>query len=349
MEWRMLDRLAGMPEGSYKKDPVGTYRQMLVECGICMVDQWTPTNPLSMRARGYEADRERTATTGAEEIIVDEIRIEEPEDVVAHLEKYVFTGLEAAITTYDENAAVAEMLEHEARIQAEMGDTILKAPYMQLAGIPGFAYVQYGYANYFMAYALHPEVMEKHFSLSADLCILKNRAGARAIQEGELPKYIRLDHDMADSRGTLVDIKSLDKIWFPHFSRCIKPLLDADITLIWHCDGNLSQMVPRLLECGLRGFQGFQYENGMDYEKICKMKDLDGNDLLIIGGLSVTTTLPLGTPEDARKQMKWLVDNGPKQGLFLGVSSSITPGVPWKNLEALRDGLKYYREHGRSQ
>ena len=27
-------------------------------------------------------------------------------------------------------------------------------------------------------------------------------------------------------------------------------------------------MVPRLLEIGLRGFQGFQYEDGMDYELI---------------------------------------------------------------------------------
>ena len=58
----------------------------------------------------------------------------------------------------------------------------------------------------------------------------------------------RLDHDMADSRGTLVDIKSLDNIWFPHFARAIEPLLKGGIKLVWHCGGNLMQMVPRLLE-----------------------------------------------------------------------------------------------------
>jgi len=153
---------------------------------------------------------------------------------------------------------------------------------------------------------------------------------------------------MADSRGTLVDIKSLDKIWFPHFARAIEPLLKSGIKLIWHCDGNLMQMVPRLLEVGLSGFQGFQYEDGMDYEKICRMKTREDNSLIIVAGVSVTRTLPFGKPEDVRTQIKWLVEKGPKTGLFLGGSSSIAPGVPWENMQALVEGLKYYREHGRN-
>jgi uroporphyrinogen decarboxylase len=152
---------------------------------------------------------------------------------------------------------------------------------------------------------------------------------------------------MADSRGTLVDIATLDRIWFPHFARCIQPFLDAGVTLIWHCDGNLSRMVPRLLDCGLKGFQGFQYEDGMDYRKICALKDRDGNDLLIIAGVSVTRTLPHGTPDDVRKEMKFLVENGPRTGLFPGASSSIAPGVPWENLKTLQEGFAQYRKHGR--
>ncbi len=118
-----------------------------------------------------------------------------------------------------------------------------------------------------------PRCMERHFALQADLAALHNRAAARAYAEARLPPLYRLDHDMADSRGTLVDIESLDRIWFPALralpsSRCC----EAGVRLIWHCDGNLMEMVPRLLEVGLGGFQGFQYEDGMDYEKICRMK-----------------------------------------------------------------------------
>jgi len=41
--------------------------------------------------------------------------------------------------------------------------------------------------------------------------------------------------------------------------------------------------------------------------------------------------------------MKFLVEHGPRRGLFLAGSSSITPGVPWENLEALVEGFHHYR------
>jgi hypothetical protein len=348
MEWVMIDRLAGVPEGSYEKDPVPTYRKMLEGSGCCALDQWIPLNPLSMKKDGYDgATKERTATTGKKDIVLDGMGIDSPEAAVEHLEKFAFPAIEKVIAGFDEDATVRKMLDGEARMQVELGPELLKAPYMELATFPGFAYGTYGYENYFMAYALYPEVIEKHFRLRADLALKQNRAGARAIREAGLPPYLRLDHDMADGRGTLVDIKSLDRIWFPHFARCIRPFVDAGVQLVWHCDGNLSQMVPRLLNCGLKGFQGFQYEFGMDYEKICKMKAGDGDDLLIIGGVSVTQTLPHGKPADVKKELRWLVENGPRRGLFLACSSSIAPGVSWANLQTLVEGFKHYREHGR--
>jgi hypothetical protein len=205
----------------------------------------------------------------------------------------------------------------------------------------------YGYVNYLTAFLAYPEVMERDFSLQADLAGIKNQRAVRAMQEGGLPRLIRLDHDMADSRGTLVDIKDLERLWFPHFERSIQPYLEAGVRLIWHCDGNLMDMVPRLLEVGLGGFQGFQYEDGMEYERICRMKTRAAEPLLIIAGVSVTRTLPTGTPADVRRELEWLVENGPEAGLFLGLTSSCTPGAPWENLDTCLDGLAYYRTRGR--
>jgi hypothetical protein len=152
---------------------------------------------------------------------------------------------------------------------------------------------------------------------------------------------------MADSRSTLVSIESLEKMWLPHFLSSIAPALDAGFKLIWHCDGNLSAMVPILLEAGLAGFQGFQYEDGMDYEKICAMRTRDGESLIIEAGVSVTRTLPFGTPADVVREMKFLVEHGPKTGLFLAASSSCTPGTPWQNIKTFVEGLQYYRINGR--
>ena len=54
MEWRIIDRIAGKPEGTYRREPTATYRQMLIHSGCCMVDQWIPENPLTMGPSGFE-------------------------------------------------------------------------------------------------------------------------------------------------------------------------------------------------------------------------------------------------------------------------------------------------------
>lgn len=345
MEIGCIETIAGLTPGDYRRNPDDAYIRFQHTIGTCMLDQYLADNPLSMGDHGYEGAA-HGATTGAEEIVCDGMRIDSPEAAAEHMEKFVFPALRKRIAEFNERRVIDDILAYERKIGSLLGPTILKVPY-GFVSFPGFEYYRYGYVNYFMAYALFPEVMENYFALQADYAVLHNRAVAKAFAEGQLPPLYRLDHDMADSRGTLVSIESLDRIWFPHFARSIEPLLKAGVRLIWHCDGNLMQMVPRLLEVGLHGFQGFQYEDGMDYERICKMKTKDGNTLIIIGGVSVTRALPHGTPDDVKKQLQWLVDHGPRTGLFLGGSSSIAPGTPLKNIETLVEGLTFYRDRGR--
>ena len=348
MEHALIERLAGAQPGAYGRDPEAVYLAMQRAVGTCLVDQWIPRNPLTMGVGGYEpeSDRRGTATTGAHEILVDGMTIDSPEAVVAHMELHAFERLRGEIDAFDEDQCVCQIVLKERAAQFLLGPDILKTGH-GIIRFPSLAYTTYGYEHYFAAFALYPEVMERHFALQADLAVLQNRATARAYVEGDLPPLHRLDHDMADSRGTLVRPEVLDRIWFPHFARSLAPVLAAGVRLLWHCDGNLMSMVPRLLDVGLAGFQGFQYEDGMDYPAICNIKTRDGESLIVMAGVSVTRTLPYGTPEDVRRELAWLVEYGPPSGLFLGASSSITPGVPWSNVQTLVDGLAFYRERGR--
>ncbi len=348
MEHAMIDRFAEVEAGSYVKDPYRIYLLMQHKVGTNMIDQYLPTNPLTMGAKGYESGAGASPTTGQKEIVLDGITIDSPEAVVQHIEEVLIPRYRTyfPIEPANREKIINDLITKERNIQQIFGPNMLKVPYGCNA-FPILRYYKYGYENYFMAYALYPDVIEKVFKIEADYAVEYNQVIAEAYKRGNLPPLLRLDHDMADGRGTLVDIKSLEKIWFPHFARAIKPLVDAGILCIWHCDGNLMKMIPPLLDSGIKGFQGFQYEYGMDYEKICQMKTRDGEELFIIAGVSVTTTLVTGTPDDIRKEMRWLVEKGPKVGLFLGESSSIAPGVSYENLKAFADGLAYYRKYGR--
>ena len=334
MDIPFMEERTGHRPGSYRDDPDAVYLAFQRVAGAVAIDQYIPENPLTMSSGGFESSAVRGATTGIRKIVCDGIVIDSPEAVVEHLERFTFPGLERRIASFDADvdAEADALVAQECAAQRRFGPDILKIPYGPTFGdFPKLRYDFYGYENYLTAYLIYPEVMEQDFSLL----------------EGGLPKLLRSDHDMADSRGTLVDVRSLDTLWFPHFARSIRPLLDARIRVIWHCDGNLMEMVPRLIEAGIGGFQGFQYEDGMDYERICRMTDPGGGPLLIWAGVSVTRTLPFGTPRDVRRELAWLVERGPAQGLFLGASSSVTPGANWCNIEALIEGLQYYRTNGR--
>jgi hypothetical protein len=63
--------------------------------------------------------------------------------------------------------------------------------------------------------------------------------------------------------------------------------------------------------------------------------------------VSVTRTLPFGTPADVAGELDWLVENGPPVGLVLGASSSVVPNTPAANIKKLVEGLNHYRMHGR--
>ena len=238
-----IERLAGAAPGEYVHDPERIYLAMQRAVGTCLLDQWIPTNPLKMDQHGFVAAQQKSATQGAETIICDGLVIDSPEAVIEHMERFLFPQIRKAIGAFDEPRRVGQILEEERKVQRLLSPTMLKSGYAFIR-FPTFAYGRYGYDNYFCAYAAYPEVIEKHFALQADLALLNNRAAARAYRQGHLPPLYRLDHDMAGSRGMLADIRSLDRMWFPHFARCLRPVLETDVRLIWHCDGNLMEMVP---------------------------------------------------------------------------------------------------------
>jgi hypothetical protein len=345
MEHEVIEKLAGTYEGSYKKNPRETYLKMQKNIGVCMIDQYIPDNPLSMEASGYQGSS-RGNTTGGDKIYADGMLIESPEDVAEHMEKYIIPRLITTIENFDETGVIKAVIENETNIQNEMGPEILKGGYGHIS-FPVFFYSLYGYEYYFSAYAFYPDIIDRIFTLQGDLAYLKNKAIVKAFMQADLPLYHRLDFDMADGRGVLVNVKTLERAWVPAFIKALSPAVEADFALVWHCDGNLMQLIPYLIEAGVNGFQGFQYEFGMDYPYICGLKAKNGKGMVIEAGVSVTRELPMGKPDDVKKQLKELVEYGPKTGLFLTMSSSCVPGTPYENILTAVQGMKYYREYGR--
>lgn len=343
MDVRWTERLLGEPEGSYFDDPLGFEIRQKRKLRTAFLDQFVCVGREQV-GRGFGSPMPISAP------VCDGITIEGPDDVRDHYEKFVLPGLEHAIASFPNSAtAIRERYVTEFRRSQELlGPDILRVPYEDVQHKPLFRYGVYGYERYFEFYALYPELQAEAFRLEADYAALHNDLLAEAIINEGFPRLVRSDHDMTDSRGSLVSMASLDRIYFPELERAMRPLIDRGIRVLWHCDGDVNDFLPRLLDIGYAGFQGFQYECGMDYPSIARMTTREGNPLTLIVGASVTTTMVHGTPDDVRREVDWLVENSGDAQIALGGTSSICPGTPWANIDALVESQQYYQEHGKA-
>jgi len=130
MQHSELNRLAakaGMENPDYVNNPREVYAAAQKYIGAMCCDQWIPENPLTMGQAGYEHGS-FSATTGAK-VVLDGMEIEEPEDVVDHLERFVFPRLQEKIDNFDQEARVREIGLHEYAEQMEVGLDMLKTGY----------------------------------------------------------------------------------------------------------------------------------------------------------------------------------------------------------------------------
>ena len=343
MDTGWTERLLGEPPGNYWADPEGFVARQYQRLGTAFCDQFITQDP-AMGREGWRVERSRGP------LVRDGMVIDSPEAVCEHLEHFVWPVLERQIADF-----AAARPDLQARFVAEMralqerlGPDIAAVPYSQPQAKPVLRYGDYGYENYFMFYALYPEVAERSFRLEADYAELHNAAMAQVMFAEGYPPVVRVDHDITDSRGTLASMESMEERYLPHYARALRPLVERGVRLLYHCDGNVNPLVPWLLEIGFAGFQGFQYEDGVDYPTIARMSTREGEPLTLIVGASVTTTLVHGTPEDVRREIDWLVENSADASLALGATSSICPGTPGENLDALVESMQHYQEHGKA-
>jgi len=117
-------------------------------------------------------------------------------------------------------------------------------------------------------------------------------------------------------------------------ARAIRP----DIRIWYHSDGNITDIVPDLVELGVDFLNPVQPEC-MDVHAI---QARFGDRIVIDGGLGTQTVLPFGTPDEVRDAVRDLAFAvGRTGGLVLAPSHVVEPEVPLANilafLEAARD------------
>jgi uroporphyrinogen decarboxylase len=142
--------------------------------------------------------------------------------------------------------------------------------------------------------------------------------------------------DLGGQRGLLLSIK----LWERHIRPCHEALNRTihqfGARVIYHSDGAIGSIAERLADAGIDVLQALQFDaEGMDP---ADLKGRLGHRIGFEGGISVQSTLPFGTPDDVRREVRDRITVlGAGGGYILGPSHAIQAGTPPENVVAMFD------------
>jgi len=140
--------------------------------------------------------------------------------------------------------------------------------------------------------------------------------------------------DIAGQNGLLISPPMWEQHIKPHHVRLNKLIHEFGVRIVYHSDGNVMDAVPSLVDMGIDVLQALQFSApGMD---AVVLKDRYGHRLCFEGGISVQTTLPFGTVEDVREEVRARIRVlGKGGGYILSPSHTIMGGTPPENIVAM--------------
>jgi len=185
-----------------------------------------------------------------------------------------------------------------------------------------------GVENFFYALTDRPALIEAVIERVAgvQLQVLK------ALVQFECVGGIWNPDDLAYNQGPFIDPKYYQKWIFPWYRKINEVSRNHGKGTVLHCDGNATDLVPDIIECGFMGLQPIQ-PNVMD---IRALKKRYGKNLCLIGNLDMDRLMSRGTPQMIREEVKGLIrDLAPGGGYMAGSGNSIADFVPIENYKAL--------------
>ncbi len=114
----------------------------------------------------------------------------------------------------------------------------------------------------------------------------------------------------------------------------------------WHSCGRVIELIPDMIGMGLDVLNPVQPQ-AMSIEELGKRFR---GKLCFWGGVDVQRTLPLGTPEDVKREVRYLIETlGTEDGGYIGgTSHSILSDTPLENISALVEAFEEYNTLRRS-
>jgi len=147
---------------------------------------------------------------------------------------------------------------------------------------------------------------------------------------------IYFSDDWCEQRGVIIGAARWRELVKPRVARLYDKVHAAGKYVISHCCGNVSEIIGDCVEIGLNCLQSVQPEAMNPYE----LKKLFSGQMAFWGGLGSQRTVPFGTPNEIKKEVKKLRSEMAKDGGYiLGPAKMILDDTPLENAIAVLESF----------
>jgi len=207
-----------------------------------------------------------------------------------------------------------------------------------MAGVFDVTWQAFGFPTFSKLLYTDPNFIERVFRDRGDFAVglVENmlNLGAEAICVGD---------DLAYKSGPMFKPELYEKLVMSHMKRISSLIHSHNAKLIFHSDGNLTQLLDLLIEAGIDALHPLEPGAGMD---IAQLKQTYGQKITLIGNVDPISILTHGTPEIIDAHVKWLINEcAPGGGYILSSGHSVTYSVSVENFDAMISAARKYGKY----
>ena len=149
--------------------------------------------------------------------------------------------------------------------------------------------------------------------------------------------------DLGTQSSTFFSVRIFREFFAPYYKEIIDRVHELGMHFWLHTCGNIEAFLPEFIDLGIDVLHPIQ-KYTMEEKRIA---GAFGDKIAIWSGFDVQQTIPYGTPEEVRREVRFLIDTyARRDGRFmLTLGNGATPDTPLESLDALLDeALRYGAE-----
>ena len=191
-----------------------------------------------------------------------------------------------------------------------------------------------GMEKFLMDLTIDPDLPMRIMTTLTDIYLAVTE---RFLEEaGDAVDMVYFYDDIATQNNLMISRNMLKKYIFPHHVRLIALAKKFGKQVMYHSDGAIASVIMDLIEMGIDVLNPIQKDaKGMAPDFL---KETFGENLSFHGGIDIIHTLPLGTPDDVRAEVRNCIQTlGKNGGYILASSHHIQPNTPIENVLEMYD------------